>query len=123
MSSFSDMVAATWSSVWQMPLHVDRECPTYAYSANGVMALTFIDDDEDMMRRFVRVVNGMEDGLPGVWTAEGCEIYRDGDLVCYVRGWGHLTGVGGLRLPRDMAATIQDGFVEFIIGRLNGSKC
>lgn len=35
-----------------------------------------------------------------------------------IRGWGHLTGSGGLNLPEDTATRLQDDFAEFIIKQL-----
>ena len=36
-----------------------------------------------------------------------------------VRGWGHLTGTGGLNLPPDQAAAIQNAFGEYIVKTLS----
>ncbi len=41
-------------------------------------------------------------------------------FVFSVRGWGHLTGIGGLHLPENGAARIQDDFIAYILKRLNG---
>lgn len=89
------------------------------------MALTFCVDSEDFIKKFVAIVNGEREAKakPGIWRAEGCEIYAEDSLVCLVRGWGHLTGCGALNLPAELAAKIQDGFVKYIIDRLNGSNC
>ncbi len=37
-----------------------------------------------------------------------------GAKICDLRGWGYLTGVGGLNLPPEHAAAIQDANREFI---------
>ncbi len=36
-----------------------------------------------------------------------------------IRGWGALTGTGGLHLDGDIAAKMQDEFAEFIIEKIN----
>lgn len=35
-----------------------------------------------------------------------------------IRGWGHLTGVGGLNLDDDLASKIQDEFADHIVKSL-----
>lgn len=35
-----------------------------------------------------------------------------------VRGWGNLTGIGGLNLPEEEAAEIQDAFGSYIVESL-----
>lgn len=42
--------------------------------------------------------------------------------IILLRGWGHLTGVGGLHLPPDVAAKIQDEFGEWIAKTLNNKN-
>lgn len=39
--------------------------------------------------------------------------------VITIRGWGNLTGTGGMNLPQDEAANIQDTFAEHLIKKLN----
>ena len=44
------------------------------------------------------------------------------DLNCSllrIRGWGHLTGIGGLHLSEEEAKAIQDEFGEYIVKMLN----
>lgn len=36
-----------------------------------------------------------------------------------IRGWGHLTGIGGLHLSEDKAKEIQDAFGNYIVKQLN----
>ena len=36
-----------------------------------------------------------------------------------IRGWGHLTGTGGLHLSESAAAKIQDDFGQYIVETLN----
>lgn len=53
------------------------------------------------------------------------DIYHENGLIRYknkelilIRGWGYLTGVGGLNLPDEEAAAIQDDLADYIIERL-----
>lgn len=41
--------------------------------------------------------------------------------VLIVRGWGHLIGGGGLGLPTDVAAKIQDNFGKWVVETLNAA--
>lgn len=34
--------------------------------------------------------------------------------ICDIRGWGHLTGTGGLNLPHDKAKEVQDANADLI---------
>lgn len=56
--------------------------------------------------------------------------YRDGYIsflneneetkhILFVRGWGHLIGIGGYNLPPKKAAQIQDEFAEYIVEQIN----
>lgn len=114
-----------WKEVYQLPLRKEEYGP-YAFSKNGTMAITFNFDIHDMkfMEKFVAIVNGEKENekTAGQWRADGVDIYCNDVPVCCVRGWGHLTGVGGLHLPIEEAIEIQDGFVNYILGRLNNRK-
>jgi len=39
--------------------------------------------------------------------------------IMLIRGWGHLTGTGGLHLKDEDAAKIQDDFGQYIVETLN----
>jgi len=114
-----------WLDVWELPLHLD-ECDTYAYSKNGTMALTFDADTEEQIleaRKIVAIINGEEEpDRQHEYVHNGyADIYCDAErFVFSVRGWGHLTGTGGLHLPEKGAARIQDDFIAYILKRLNG---
>ena len=114
-----------WKDVYQLPLRKD-EHGHYAFSKNGTMAITFNFNINDMkfMEKFVSIVNGEKENekTAGQWRADGVDIYCNDVPVCCVRGWGYLTGTGGLHLPTEEAIKIQDGFVNYILGRLNNRK-
>lgn len=47
---------------------------------------------------------------PGPWedsSLPGVKIFAGNMTICDVRGWGYLTGAGGLRLPDEEAIAIQ----------------
>lgn len=115
-------IKSWWKNVYQLPLRVDEYCPHYAYSANGTMALTFQTDDREFIKKFIDTLNGERESQAksGTWRNEGVDIIAGDRLVCFVRGWGHLTGCGALALPLEVAALIQDGFIEYIMERISG---
>lgn len=45
----------------------------------------------------------------------------DGKALILIRGWGHLTGTGGLHLKQEEASKLQDEFAEHIVNKLKGS--
>ena len=113
-----------WKDIWKLPL-VKLDYINYVHSSNGVTALSHFRDDWDsdaaIINKIVSIINGEinSDFLPE-WKAKGCEIFYRGEYVFCVRGWGHLIGIGGLHLPVDIAEKIQDGFISYILSRLNG---
>ena len=115
-----------WKDVWKLPL-VKFDYINYVHSSNGVTALShFRKDyasDNTIINKIVSIINGEinSDFLPE-WKAKGCEIFYRGEYAFCVRGWGHLIGIGGLNLPVDIAEKIQDGFISYILSRLNGES-
>lgn len=55
---------------------------------------------------------------PGPWKADlnpyAATIWAGNMRICDLRGWGYLTGVGGLHLPPEDAANIQDANARLI---------
>lgn len=54
---------------------------------------------------------------------EPAQINYKGEYQFLVMGWGHLTGCGNaMNLPAEIAEKMQDGFIAYIINRLNNVK-
>lgn len=79
-----------------------RECPHCRIVPDPDPSDWFNDDDEKEY----------------VWI----KIEENWFKIILLRGWGHLTGVGGLHLPPDVAAKIQDEFGEWIAKTLNNKN-
>ncbi len=107
--------------VWKLPLHRDENSSVYAWSDNGVMALTFTTDDGSLIDAIINRINDKACEISGKWERSGTTFYRDGKCAFIVRGWGHLVGGGALRLPVEKAAQIQDEFCDFILSQLKGA--
>ena len=120
-----------WQDVYQLPLHLDRH-GSYAWSANGTMALDFEygngNTEEEFQKKMafaqkiIDCINGVKPfDMPlnfGVYNS--IDFCYNGKYVFCVRGWGHLTGTGALHLPEKEAARIQDEFVRYILDKLAG---
>lgn len=96
----------------------------YIYDAHNQMCLMAGDCDNypiEMLRAVCDILNGTKTskGNAGV-SADGINIYLNGDLLLVVRGWGHLTGCGGLHLDEEEAAKIQDDFAQHVVNCLRG---
>lgn len=92
------------------------------FTSESNMALDFIVRmSVKEQQRVVDVLNGIssEHTTKNLTNVEG-EISANNIPVLLIRGWGYLTGIGGLHLPSDEAARIQDGFAEWVILRLQG---
>ena len=131
---YPEFVPKNWTDCYKMPLHLDKY-GVFAWDAEGNMALSgfkrkfderqiYLPEERERIKHIIDVINGdcPSDFNPG-WKLsdiESCAINYNGEYQFLVRGWGHLTGCGGLNLPEDLAAKIQDEFIDYIINRLNG---
>lgn len=95
----------------------------FIYSADGNMALMMAELTEKceaIMKRTCKILN--DELLPqraaNVEYKSGT-IFLNGRSFLIIRGWGYLTGVGGLNLPPEEAAKIQDGFGEWVALKLS----
>ena len=110
----------SWEQVWELPLRLDEHSTVYAWSNNGVMALTFATDDRSLVKGIVDRINGKDAEISRNWERSGTTFYCDGKVAFIVRGWGRLVGGGALALPMKEAVHIQDEFCDFILSRLKG---
>ena len=128
-------VPNNWTECYKLPLHLDDYCQ-YAWDADGNMALSsfdlvydengdFASGEKERINHIIDIINGeCPIDYEAKWTTgdDVTEIYYDGKFQFLVRGWGYLTGYGGLNLPEDLAAKIQNEFIAYILDRLNGKE-
>ena len=129
-------VPKKWTECYKLPLHSYDEYCMYAWDANGNMVLSsfdlvydengnFASGEKERINHILDIINGeCPTDYEAKWTAgdDVTEIYYSGKFQFLVRGWGYLTGCGGLNLPEDLAAKMQDGFIAYILYRLNGKE-
>ena len=114
----------TFDEVFKGPFKAD-ECCCYIWCNDGTQVCFDVMDERDQ-----KLGKRIEDCLNDVW---GCEHFNDigisddGQYICNghtpllcVRGWGHLTGTGGLNLSGEEARQIQDEFVKWAADMLSG---
>ena len=105
---------------------------TYIFDSKGEMAFTILTEDESLIERIISVLNG-EVGVKQflkVGTDKDKQYIAVSDDIdtdkikpqLLVRGWGYLTGVGGLHLDADQAIALQNELVDYCVSRLKGSK-
>ena len=107
----------TWEEVYKLPLVYDGY--NYAWSNNDNMALMFeFGLSNEDCQRIVNILNDKAEGNIENLTHDAHEFFADGQYIFCVRGWGFLTGIGGLNLSQEKAAELQDGFINFIYEKL-----
>ena len=133
---YPKFVPKDWRDCYKLPLHLDDYC-VYAWDAENGMALSnfnlkydeegnYLHGEQERIKHIIDVINGdcSSDFEPewDISNDEPCKITYKGKQQFLVRGWGHLTGCGSLNLPAKLAAEIQDGFINYIIDKLNGEE-
>lgn len=111
---------ADFKEMYHFPLMVE-EPYAYVWTANRYVAFNNLignkESDLEYLSDLVAAINGEK---PGVYDAfaEFGRIVIDGKRVLLARGWGRLIGSGALNLPLDVAAKIQDEFVDYCVKQL-----
>jgi hypothetical protein len=88
--------------------------------ANGYIYDNPVNVSTVEQKRIVAKINGADIDVKYdlSYDYKSGTLIHDGKDIIVIRGWGHLTGTGGLRLSEEQAEKIQDDFAEFIIKRL-----
>lgn len=111
----------TWERVYELPLEYDGY--NYAWAKNGTMSLMFeFELKTEDCQRIVDIINGDRKGIIKGLFHDEHEFFIEDQYIFCVRGWGYLTGVGGLNLPPEKAAKIQDEFIQFILKKLTKNE-
>lgn len=133
---YPKFVPKDWRDCYKLPLHLD-EYRVYARDADDNAALgdfnlkydergNYLPGERERINHIVDVINGdcssNFDSDWGISNDNPCKITYKGEYQFSVRGWGHLKDRSSLNLPAKLAAEMQDGFINYIIGKLNGGR-
>jgi len=115
----------TFKEVYKFPLNVDEYCPIITWTVDNQRAFDWcVDVSAEKQQELVDKINGTKQHqFKHKFYREGIKIYSDnpvfkGPILC-IRGWGYLTGIGGLHLSEEEAIRIQDEFGDYIVEQLN----
>ena len=132
-NQYPNFVPKDWTECYRLPLHLDDYC-VFAWDADGGMALSsfqlkydeegnYLQGERERIKHIIDVINGdCSSDFESEWklSDDPCKITYKGEYQFLVRGWGHLIGCGALNLPTKLAGEMQDGFINYILDRLNG---
>jgi hypothetical protein len=96
----------------------------WIYDANDNFCCQFMADlPTEKIQAFRDIVNGVtkpQNENTYVFNENKGVITINGKNLILIRGWGFLTGVGGLNLPDDEAFAIQNKLGRYLTEKLNG---
>lgn len=111
-----------FKDIYKFPLE-SFEGLVYTFDYNRAFDFKFFNDREQEL--IVKALNGdyvIKKDLKLSYDKDESIIYSEisgkPTKAISIRGWGYLTGTGGLNLSEDVAVKIQDEFAEFIIKQL-----
>ena len=116
-----------WTDIWRKPFKYDHY--GYIWDRDNVMTFTVDDlteeNDKEMAElcsSIVTALNGEEvtRKYRGLVIKDGCDLYLDGKMVGYFRGWGHLTG--GLKMNSYQAAQVQDQLIREVLNKISDGE-
>lgn len=116
---------------YQSPYWTDDFC-CYIFCDGGSMAFTVLNHErKEDLQRVVSLMNDESGAKPFefVGVSEDKQYIGVGDneetakkAFLMTRGWGHLTGIGGLHLKREDAEQMQNDFVNWVCQKLKGKE-
>lgn len=114
--------------IYKLPLSIDKFCKSIVYTSDEERAFDFMDENyqfTDIRKMFIiDMINSKTHDLSIKYKLKYEDTYihmlYQGEWIkiISIRGWGHLTGIGGLNLPQEQAAKIQDEFGLFILNKI-----
>lgn len=112
-----------WKDVYKLPFKLDSYGGIHVFDSRNNLVFQF-DENIENPKSLIKVIN---DEIKFESTKKANLIYNEKDQCIYVdnepiisiRGYGYLTGIGGLKLSHNEAAHIQDTLAEYIIEQLN----
>lgn len=116
----------TFKEVYSFPFELEK-VSGWVFDRNREHAFEFSDSLRTIHQKiYLSIINGEEKiKLPTSFTYDASRqtvFNKQGHPVISIRGYGYLTGVGGLRLSHEEANHIQDSLGNYIVEKLNGKK-
>lgn len=128
-----------FKEIYKLPLKYVEDCPFMVLTADGQRAFDFewpgwptYEKNEHIDGKSIHDIIAKLNGNSNVIIENYYNFtYKDGEIwafstkakkkkhIMLIRGWGHLTGTGGLHLKDEDAAKIQDAFGQYIVETLN----
>ncbi|MCT3673303.1 hypothetical protein HZQ94_08905 [Elizabethkingia anophelis] len=112
-----------FSRVYKLPFY-QMDSHSWVYDDGDNFAFQFEVDNEAIQKRMLDAINGNiqlenNDLVFGYKNTEVFKINEENKPLITIRGWGRLTGIGGLNLSFEEASNIQDSLGEYIVEQLN----
>lgn len=109
----------TFEKAFMPPFKIDRVID-WVYDTNHNFCFQLIVDlDDEKKQQLQDILNGKTAPIiNNTYKHSNGLISVNGKDFILIRGWGYLTGTGGLNLPDEEAAAIQDDLADYIIERL-----
>lgn len=109
-----------FNEVWKRPFEL---VGNYIFDKNGVMVFTFnFGIKEEIRKRVTSLLNDEKKYEPFDLHIVWSQVWFNDVPVGFFRGWGHLTGVGGLHLDFEEAEETQNAFIKDCMEKLTGAK-
>lgn len=116
----------TFKDCYKLPLSVDEYCPIITWTADNKRAFDWcVNISPEKQQELINKINDTKQHqFKYKFYRDGIEIYSEnpkfnGKPILMIRGWGYLTGIGGLHLSQEEAIQIQDEFGNYIVEQLN----
>lgn len=119
-----EIYEADWKQYWPGPYTIDSYCH-YIFDSNHHMVMDSICDpgvDNSKVHienLFDTIFNDKPSKDDGMYSRTHDAIFRNNKPFMLIRGWGYLTGTGGLKLTPEEATFIQDCLGDYIVNKLN----
>ena len=115
------------AETWTLPFVGDK-FSMYVMDSEHHVCFNFLSKDEELYKRVIDVLNNAPSSIPFKGTGrDKTHIAVSDDTsneyakpILLVRGWGYLTGGGGLDLSYEEAVRRQDALLNYCEARLKG---
>lgn len=112
----------TYKDVYELPLKKWEDYCGRVYDKKDNFVFEFLINGKNNQNTMLDVINGNQNYNKSAFKHEQGIIKTDETNAILIRGWGNLTGKGGMNLSGEEASNIQNTFADFIVEQLNRRK-